>query len=133
MRRRSWGAILVPCVVAGCAGDSIAWEFTFEPLELRDDARVIEARVWQGGCDGDELAAYRFAPGERSAVAPAPLAAGRYGLSIEVRDAACRWFARGCSEVAVPSAETAVRVVVRPSTPREACPGACDVGVCAGE
>jgi hypothetical protein len=117
----------------GCGGDSIAWEYRFESIALRDEARVIEARVLRGGCSGEELAAYRFAPGERSAVAPAPLEDGRYGLEVEARDDACRWFARGCAEVEVPSDVQVVQVVVSASSAREACPGACEAGVCAGE
>jgi hypothetical protein len=119
--------------IFGCGGDSIAWEYRFESVALRDEARTIEARVRQGGCSGDELAAYRFAPGERSAVAPAPLEDGRYGLEIEARDEACRWFARGCTEVEVPSDVHVVQVLVSASAAREACPDACDEGVCAGE
>lgn len=131
VRGGSWVALVV--AIFGCGGDSIAWEYRFEPVALRDAARVIEARVRQGGCAGEELAAYRFAPGERSAVAPAPLEDGRYGLEIEARDEACRWFARGCAEVEVPSDVRVVQVVVSASTEREACPGACEAGVCAGE
>ncbi len=126
-------SLVVALVLFGCGGDSIAWEYRFESIALRDEVRVIEARVLRGGCSGEELAAYRFAPGERSAVAPAPLEDGRYGLEIEARDEACRWFARGCAEVEVPSDVRGVQVVVSSSTAREACPATCEAGVCAGE
>jgi hypothetical protein len=126
-------SFVVALVLFGCGGDSIAWEYRFESIALRDEARVIEARVLRGGCSGEELAAYRFAPGERSAVAPAPLEDGRYGLEIEARDEACRWFARGCAEVEVPSDVRVVQVVVSASTAREACPATCEAGGCAGE
>lgn len=126
-------SFVLALVLFGCGGDSIAWEYRFESIALRDEVRVIEARVLRGGCSGEELAAYRFAPGERSAVAPAPLEDGRYGLEIEARDEACRWFARGCAEVEVPSDVRVVQVVVSASAARDACPGACEAGVCAGE
>lgn len=126
-------SFVVALVLFGCGGDSIAWEYRFESIALRDEARVIEARVLRGSCSGEELAAYRFAPGERSAVAPAPLEDGRYGLEIEARDDVCVWFARGCAEVEVPSDVRVVQVVVSASASRDACPGACEAGVCAGE
>lgn len=125
--------LAIMLAVGSCGGDSLAWEYRFEPLTLRDDARVIEARVLLGGCSGDELAAYRFAPGERSAVAPAPLEAGRYGLEIEARDATCRWYARGCTELEVPTSEAAVQVVVTSIATRDDCPATCSDGLCGGE
>lgn len=125
------GLALVALVLGSC-GDSLAWEYRFEPVELRDEAFVIEARVRLGGCEGTELSAFRFAPGERAAVAPAPLDDGTYGLEVEARDVACGWYARGCEVVEVPTSMDAVQVVLRRVESRVDC-ASCDAGRCPGE
>src|SRR5690349_14858497 len=94
---------------AGCADPRAGeWVVRFEDPSLRPRARIVEARILEGGCDGT-IEFYRASidVGGAGAMRPPVLEEGRYGLAARARDGECAWFADGCLDVMLPLGEGA--------------------------
>lgn len=118
-------------VAAGCEGEpqSLRWGFAFADATSRARAEVIEARILRGGCAGTEIYRDELAvSGGATASAPMALEKGRYCFTGRARDdQGCVWFAEGELEVALPTTEDPVIVVLAAATERPACvPGLCE-------
>jgi len=121
------GALLV----TGCAEDPAPadWSLRLARPELAERIAIIEASIFETGCDGRVLV-YRveIAKHERGP-RPPRLDPGLYGFAAAARDESCRTVARGCAEVRLP-ARGRGRVEVLLDSVDEG--PACVVGACAG-
>jgi hypothetical protein len=106
-RARAFAASLVLAVM-GCAPDPhrLSFEVEFASSRLRDRAAVIETRILKGGCGKTHVVYFSsFAPDE-AGTSPPELGAGTYGFVARALDAACFWYAQGCTEVELPAANS---------------------------
>ena len=108
--------------VSGCEGDPhrASWTVRFGDPTLRERADVVEARIERGGC-GSGIEVYREDIGlDGAARMPASLAPGVYGFAARARDAACTYYAAGCTERTLPTEETSI-VTVLTASAEQAC------------
>lgn len=118
--------------MGGCADHVIEWRYETTD-EIAGPTALLEGLIRRGGCDGEELAAYQFAPGEEPGARPPALESGAYAFEIEARDASCRPIGRGCTEITFPTDQESLFVTVTPLDPAEAArcaPDRCDRGRC---
>jgi hypothetical protein len=102
-----------------CARDpkQLDWQIAFDSPGLRERAAAVEARIAKGGCKSDDFVYLsHFTPGKPGTGPPA-LEPGIYGFVARVQDKNCRWFADGCTQVALPAKDQRpVSVRVAPVT-----------------
>ena len=129
--------VALTAAVAGCDARPrrASLDLRFEPDALRDRVAAVELSVVEGGCGGAR-AVYRTeipAEGGEALSAPSVLDPGDYGIRAEARDATCRVYATGCTEVTFPRDDGAtVTVTMEPVAERGAClpVDLCDRGLC---
>ena len=102
------GWALLPAVISIAACGSEAgtgsWSFGFEDAALRERAVRVEATIRRGGCTDTQEAIYSvIAPVAGDAAPPPELGPGRYAFSGRAIDRQCRWYAAGCTDVALPT------------------------------
>src|SRR5262245_35079692 len=99
-----WLTALFALATAGCELTDHALELSvdFASPELRERAVLVEVTYLEGGCSGVPVFTTDVTPDQEGA-APGKLGPGEYGFSARARDAACLWFATGCSEATLPS------------------------------
>ncbi|HJL14468.1 MAG TPA: lectin-like protein [Sandaracinaceae bacterium LLY-WYZ-13_1] len=126
--------LLATCAL-GCegVGHHHDWSLRLGSRETAERAQLVEAFVFEGGCDGALVYRAEVGADGRGPMPPA-LAPGRYGLAGQVRDRACRTIARGCVEVTLPlPADARVSVRLAPVDEAPACDEAqCTRGRCEG-
>jgi hypothetical protein len=121
----------------GCGATPRALEWGVRFRDPADRARAvrIEVTVRRDGCAGEPIFTDEIvvAVGQSMRM-PARLPGGHYALAARARDAACTWFADGCTEVDLPyDGPSPVSVELVASAEMVACPASeCDSGVCAG-
>jgi hypothetical protein len=103
----------------------LTWRYDTRAL---DEPTSLEARIREGGCDGAIVFEDRFAIGATGAL-PDRLRKGTYGFELLARDADCAEIGRGCVELALPTDDPELVVVLAPST-GPACDGVCADGLC---
>jgi len=127
----------IPALLVGCTSDprQLAWTFRFEDPTQAPSARVIEATILTGDCEGDEVVYQSIFPVDGAGTAPGVLGPGPYGLSVRARNDGCAWFVSGCVEVTLPLATSdPVEVLLRSDAGGAAClPTECNDGVCSAD
>jgi hypothetical protein len=118
----------------GCKPTDPALELSvdFASPELRERAELVQVTYLQGGCNGVPVFSTEVTP-DQEGESPGKLGPGHYGFSARALDAACLWFATGCSEATLPSSASLTVVLNEASHPQlePSCSphGAMDAGV----
>ena len=128
-------AVWALSLAASCGDDDarvLSWRVTFEDEALADRARVLEAQILEGGCEGTELWATDVPLAGPAPAGPPELSRGRYGFAITVVDESCVRYADGCTEIDLPrdgDDEVVVPLVARVEMPL--CSALiCNAGIC---
>ncbi len=122
--------------VSACGdGDprALDWSIVFADEALRADARLVEAEIRQGGCDGEVVWSATIRPDDLDGMRPPALEPGTWGFAARARDASCVWIAAGCepAELGADDQPASVRTVLAEATPVAACaPESCRAGEC---
>ncbi len=80
----------------------LSWHIGFADGLSSERAKLVEAEIREGDCDGPVVFSSRGVS-DGSAAAPGALPAGPYGFFARARDANCLWFAQACVERDLPS------------------------------
>ncbi len=122
-------------LLASCGSSerALSWSIRFEDESLSARATLLRGRILEGGCDSGVIlySADQDRQGEGMIVTPPSLPPGTYSFFGEAQDEECRAYARGCTEVELPSEGMTVVVTLRESEELTLC-GAreCENGRC---
>ncbi|RLB51976.1 MAG: hypothetical protein DRJ42_15910, partial [Deltaproteobacteria bacterium] len=117
----------------GCEGDPLplGWDLEFSDGALLGRAVVVEAVIFEGGCDGEEVFSTEILKGEDSVAVAPHLADGRWAFGGRARDGSCVTFAEGCTEVTLPTAGPVNVMLSARATEVPACSSSrCSEGQC---
>ncbi len=110
-------AALLLLASCGSSERSLTWSVGFEDENLSARATLLRGRILEGGCDSGVIlySAEQDRQGEGMMDAPPSLPPGTYSFVGEAQDGECRAFARGCTEVELPSEGMTIVVTLRES------------------